>query len=161
MYSFDTFCFTKWGKAMLKFSLMLPYSWNNDPRCFHSEAYSLIINHWQRTSPRYRTMVSVSVSRLKVRSVHPYVKPLSGFMSTVFDQVLTVNSIHLCCDLPSFANTSFFFMPMMPLSISLWKLLKSGHTFIWEKCHSLWKFYTNDKRHNKKKHNKCNDRDAP
>lgn len=98
MYSFDTFCFTKWGKAMLKFSLMLPYSWNNDPRCFHSEAYSLIINHWQRISPRYRTMVSVSVSRLKVRSLHPYVKPLSGFMSTVFDQVLTVNSIHLCCD---------------------------------------------------------------
>lgn len=51
---------------------------------------------------------------------------------------------------PFICQHLFFFMPMMPLSISLWKLLKSGHTFIWEKCHSLWKFYTNDKRHNKK-----------
>lgn len=140
---------------MLKFSLILPYSWNNDPHCFHSEAYSLIINHWHGISPQYRTMVSVSVSRLKVRSVHLYIKPLSGFMSTVFDQVLTVNSIHLCCD--HTLNTSlhlptplFFYANDALIHLPMETMLKSSHTFIWEKCHSLGKFYTNDKRHNDK-----------
>lgn len=62
------------------------------------------------------------------------IKPLSGFVSATFNQVLTY-SIDLCCDqilnTPFTCQTLFFFfflfpcffllMPLMPLSVLTWK----------------------------------------
>lgn len=68
--------------------------------------------------------ICISIKSEKVRSVRPHIQPVSGFMSAVFDQVLTVNSIVLCCDHTLNASPTlffFFFTPMMPLSMSVWK----------------------------------------
>lgn len=54
------------------------------------------------------------------------IKPLSGFVSATFNQVLTY-SIDLCCDqiLPNpvlfFFSLFFLLMPLMPLSVLTWK----------------------------------------
>lgn len=100
--------------------------------------------------------ICISIKSEKVRSVRPHIQPVSGFMSVVFDQVLTVNSIVLCCDHTLNASlhlpTQYFFFHANDALIHV--CMEIMCTFIKEKCQSMCKFYT------RKGHNKYNDRDA-